>query len=161
MERLTNLAKVTHPESSRAGIQMQIVWVQSPYSSKSVDSIASTSWHFFLGWSYEPWKFSPFRQMRRENPKLFWPCRLHEYLSNCAWQMAPLGPLSSLVFPEKAWDVVNCTVHMTVDENLLISGHMVCISDWATSWGWQQRCQSKQYLLDSLLETNCFQWHGN
>lgn len=59
MERLTNLAKVTQPENSRARIQMQAVWLQGPCSAKSMDFIASASWPLFLGWSCEPLEIQP------------------------------------------------------------------------------------------------------
>lgn len=113
MERLTNSAKVTQPESSRARIQMQAVWLQGPCSTKSVDSVASASWPFFLGWGCEPWKPSPFRQLSRENRKLFWPRCLHEYLSNWAWWMAPMGSFSSVGFSREG--MRPCKLHSAHD----------------------------------------------
>lgn len=37
MKRLSNLAKVTQPESGRARIQMQVLWLQRLCSTKSMD----------------------------------------------------------------------------------------------------------------------------
>lgn len=65
--------------------------------------------------------------MSRENLKLFWQLYLHVYLYGWAWQMAPLGSLSSVGFSREGVRPVKYTVHMTVIENLLVSVHMVCI----------------------------------
>lgn len=116
MEKLTNLAKVTQPERSRARIQLQAVWLQGPCSAKSVDFLPlPLGFFFFPPWAgdCELWNPSPFRQMRRENLRLFWPYCLHEYFPNWAWQMAPMGSLSSVGFSREG--MRPCKLHSAHD----------------------------------------------
>lgn len=73
MEKLSNLAKVTQPERSRARIPLQAVWLQGPCSAKSVDFLASSSWLLFfffsLGWGLRALESQPVQTDEERKPE--------------------------------------------------------------------------------------------